>query len=310
MTETHVEGNEHQRVRTETVEFRNAHTWYRITEDERPSTEPVVPLIVLHGGPGCTHHYLLSLTDLTQPNRPVVHYDQLGNGLSTHLPSAPSEFWSVGLFIDELSNLLDHLGYERYDLLGQSWGGMLAAEYATLRPTGLRNLIIADAPASMPLWLSAAAKLRSQLDPETQQILRAHETAGTTDSDEYRAAAKKYYAKHVLRLDQAPAEKLQSDYWMREDPTVYHTMNGPNEFHVIGSLKDWSVIDRLHSVQARTLVINGYYDEATDETVAPYVTEIAGAQWHQFKDSSHSPHVEERAEYMRIVDAFLRGASV
>ena len=102
----------------------------------------------LHGGPGCTHDYVDSFKELAATGRAVVHYDQIGNGRSTHLRDKGPEFWTVSLFLDELDRLLNHLDIAgRYDIVGQSWGGMLAAEHAVLQPPGLRRLVIADSPA-------------------------------------------------------------------------------------------------------------------------------------------------------------------
>src|SRR5690349_4385169 len=169
-----------------TVKFGDYQTWYRITGDL--SAGPA-PLVVLHGGPGCVHDYLLPVADIAETGRPVVHYDQLGNGRSTHLPDKPVEFWTVQLFLDELTCLVDTLGIaDGYLVLGQSWGGMLGAEHAVRRPAGLRGLVIADSPASIPLWVAAAAELRAKLPPGVDDTLRAHEEAGTTDSDAYREA--------------------------------------------------------------------------------------------------------------------------
>ncbi|XVQ86603.1 alpha/beta fold hydrolase [Microbispora siamensis] len=108
---------------------------------------PKAPLVVLHGGPGAAHDYTLRIARLAEHGRAVVHYDQIGVGLSTHLPEKGAGFWTVGLFLDELDNLLAHLGIAgRYHVLGQSWGGMLAAEHAVRAPSGLRGLVIANSP--------------------------------------------------------------------------------------------------------------------------------------------------------------------
>ena len=145
---------------TGVVDFRDWQTWYRITGDLRSGE---TPLVALHGGPGGTHDYLLTIADIAESGRAVIHYDQLGNGGSTHLRDRGPDFWTVDLFLDELQNLLMKLGVaDAYHLLGQSWGGMLAAEHAVRRPAGLRSLIISDSPASMPLWLEAAATLRAE----------------------------------------------------------------------------------------------------------------------------------------------------
>jgi L-proline amide hydrolase len=286
-----------------TVEFDGHHTYYRITS-VGPRTGR--PLVVAHGGPGATHDYLLSLTDLVRPDRPVIHYDQLGNGKSTHLREKPAAYWTVELFKAELANLLRKLDITDYDLLGQSWGGMLAAEHAVGRPSGLNKLVIANSPAAMDLWIAAAAELRAQLPGEVQDVLTAHEEAGTTDSPDYRSATDEFYRRHMCRTDPMPQEVKRTFDWMDEDPTVYHTMNGPTEFHVIGTMRTWSIIDRLSAIAVPTLVINGAHDEATDDTVRPYAEQIPDARWIRFPDSSHLPHVEERAAYMTAVADFLR----
>jgi L-proline amide hydrolase len=286
-----------------TIPFREHRTWYRITGDLGSAG---VPLVLLHGGPGCTHDYLLRQAALADTGRAVVHYDQLGNGRSSHLPDAPAEFWSPDLFLAELDNLLTALGIaDRYALLGQSWGGMLAAEHAVRRPTGLRGLVVADSPASMELWSAAAAGLRADLPPEVDETLRAHEDAGTTDSAEYQEAMMVFYARHVCRVQPMPEEVAATFAALDEDPTVYHTMNGPSEFHVVGSLRDWSIVDRLSAVDVPTLLASGRYDEATTETVAPYFERIPDVRWAVFAESSHMPNVEQTEEFNAVVAGFL-----
>jgi L-proline amide hydrolase len=282
--------------------FRGYRTWYRVAGDLRAG----VPLVVLHGGPGCAHHYVLSIADLAGPQRAVVHYDQLGCGDSTRLPDEDPSFWTVELFLAELDNLLGHLGIAgEYDLLGQSWGGMLAAEHAVRRPAGLRRLVIANSPASMCDWREAAEKLRAELPSDVRETLERYEAVGDYDNPGYKAASDVFYARHVCRIVPNPPEVERTNELIAEDPTVYRAMNGPNEFFVIGSLKDWSIVDRLPAVDVPTLVINGRYDEATDECVRPYVERIPGARHVRFENSSHMPHVEERELYMNTVDAFL-----
>ena len=93
---------------------------------------------------------------------------------------------------------------------------------------------------------------------------------------------------------------------MASDPTVYGTRNGPNEFHVIGTLRDWTVVDRLPAVLAPTLLISGRHDEATPATIQPFADLIPDVRWTVFPDSSHMPHVEERTACMDCVGEFLR----
>lgn len=290
-------------LRTGTIPFRGHETWFRITGGEAAS---LPPLVVLHGGPGALHDYTLRIAGLASPARAVIHYDQLGCGRSTHLPDRGADFWTVALFLAELDNLLTHLAIaDAYHLVGQSWGGMLAAEHAIRRPPGLRSLTIANSPPSMALWLEEANRLRSELPAATQATLLAHEQAGTTDSAEYAAATMEFYARHVCRVLPFPPEVQASFDGIAADPTVYHTMNGPSEFHCIGTLKPWSVIDRLSAIAAPTLLLSGRHDEATPKVVQPFADGIAGARWTIFENSSHMPHVEETEAWLREVGGFL-----
>jgi L-proline amide hydrolase len=93
---------------------------------------------------------------------------------------------------------------------------------------------------------------------------------------------------------------------MDEDPTVYHTMNGPSEFHCIGSLKTWDITDRLPEISTPTLLVSGRYDEATPHIVEQIRQRIPGAQWQLFEESSHMPHVEEPDAFLETVEAFLK----
>jgi L-proline amide hydrolase len=286
-----------------TIPFQGHQTWYRVTGNLDMGG---VPLVMLHGGPGCTHDYLLRQADLVDTGRAVVHYDQLGNGRSTHLPDAPADFWTPELFLAELDNLLAELGIaDRYALLGQSWGGMLAAEHAVRQPAGLRALVIADSPASMDLWSAAAGELRAELPPEVDAVLREHEEAGTTDSAAYQEAMQVFYGKHVCRTVPMPDEVAATFAAMEGDPTVYGTMNGPSEFHVIGSLRGWSIVDRVGSISVPTLLASGRYDEATTDTVAPFFNGIPDVRWSVFAESSHMPNVEETESFNAVVAGFL-----
>jgi len=285
------------------AEFNGRRTWYRVVGDLGSGK---LPLVTLHGGPGGTHDYLEPYSRLAAEGRAVIFYDQLGAGRSTHLREKGADFWTVELFLAELDNLLRHLGIEKgYHLLGQSWGGMLGAEHGVRRPAGLRSLVISDSPASMVLWVQEANRLREALLPEVQQALLRHEAAGSTDSPEYATAVRVFYDRHLCRLDPWPDSLNRSFQYMQEDPTVYHTMNGPSEFHVIGSLKTWSIIDRLERIQAPVLLISGRHDEATPATVQPYADRIPDVRWTIFEESSHLPHLEEGGACLKLVAEFL-----
>ncbi len=293
-------------IREGRMPFKGGETWYRITGDlgaARP------PLLCLHGGPGAQSDYLHPFDTLAAGGRAVIQYDQFGCGRSTHRPEAPADFWSVQLFVEELDALVAHLGIgEAYHLLGQSWGGMLGAEHAVRRPAGLRGLVIANSPANMRTWVAEANRLRAGLPQHVQATLLRHEAAGTTADAEYEAAVNVFYERHLCRVVPFPQPLRDSFAGMAAEPTVYHTMNGPSEFHVVGHIRDWSIEDRLPAVAARTLVLSGQHDEATEACVAPYAERIPGAEWVIIGGASHCAHLEKPDLVMSIVAAFLARA--
>ncbi|WP_183712011.1 MULTISPECIES: proline iminopeptidase-family hydrolase [unclassified Rhizobium] len=284
--------------------FREYRTWYRITGSLDSGR---LPLVVAHGGPGCTHDYVDSFKGIAEVDgRAVIHYDQLGNGKSTRLPEKGPDFWTPALFLDELDTLLRHLGIQnRYAFLGQSWGGMLGAEHAVRRPKGLKALVIANSPANMHTWVAEANRLREELPQEVQDTLLKHERAGTITDPEYITASRVFYDRHVCRVVPWPEEVVRTFATMDEDNTVYRNMNGPTEFHVIGTMKDWTIEDRLPLIEAPTLLISGKYDEATPLVVKPYVDRVRGCEWVLFENSSHMPHVEEKDLCLKTVSEFL-----
>ncbi len=286
------------------VDFRGHRTWYSVTGDLQAEPAPVV---LCHGGPGATSDYLTPLAGLASDGRAAVLYDQLGNGRSDHLPDEDPSFWTVQLFKDELVALTESLGIaDRYHVLGQSWGGMLAMEHALTHPPGLSSIVVADSPASIPLWVAEANRLRADLPLDVQETLRRHEQAGTTDDPAYEQACMAFYERHVCRVVPFPDFVARTFAAMAEDPTVYGTMNGPSEFHVIGTIKDWDITERLGEIDVPALLVSGRYDEATPAIVAQMKDRIPGSEWVLFEESSHMPHVEEPGRFLEVVGDFLR----
>lgn len=285
------------------MKWQHGSTWYRVVGDLKSSKTPVM---VLHGGPGAGHNYCEPIADvLAQTGRAAVLYDQIGCGNSTHLPDKPKEFWTPELFMEELVLLTEHLGIsQKYNIVGQSWGGMLGMQFAITKPKGLNALVVADSPASMEVWVSEANKLRKELPPEVEATLLKHEAAETTEDPEYIAAVDVFYSRHLCRIPQPPYV-VASFEQLAADPTVYHTMNGPSEFHVIGSLKHWDIRSQLKEITAPTLLVSGQYDEATPAMVKEINGLIPGSKWELFAESSHMPHVEEPAKFKRVVAEFL-----
>jgi L-proline amide hydrolase len=280
------------------IPFRGHSTWYTIVgEGEDPGK---LPLVCLHGGPGGAHDYMESMGELAGTGRRVIFYDQLGCGRSP-APSNP-EMWTVDLFLEELGVVRDALALDRIHLLGQSWGGMLGMEYALTHPDGLESLVVADSPASIPQWVSEANRLRAELPAEVQQTLLRHEEAGTTEDPEYEEACRVFYDRHVCRVPWTDAVTRSFAQMPNE---VYMTMNGPSEFHCIGTLKTWDITGRLGEIDTPTLVISGRYDEATPLIARTVHEGIPGSRWVMFEESSHMPHVEEPERFQQVVGDFL-----
>jgi L-proline amide hydrolase len=279
-------------------------TWYRVVGEI--SADGPTPAILCHGGPGATHDYLESMASLAGRGRACVFYDQLGNGHSEHLPDAPPEFWVPELFQRELNALVDHLGVRpAYHVVGQSWGGMLGMLHALEHPSGLQSIVVCNSPSDMRLWVEEANRLRRDLPQDVQETLARHEADGTTDSPEYEAATDVFNRRHVCRLEEWPDFVERSFALMVSDPTVYGTMNGPNEFHVIGSMRDWTITDRLPEIDVPTLLVSGEFDEATPHIVEQIHSRIPGARWELVAGTSHLTHAEEPELWTDIVAGFL-----
>lgn len=274
-----------------------------------------VPIIVLHGGPGVPHNYLLPISLIYKDHGiPVLMYDQIGCGESTRFKDkkGDTDFWIPDLFMHELNTVKTHLGIKEFDLLGQSWGGMLAAQYAIeQQPQGLRKLILSDSPSNMKVWVKVQNELRTQLPQDIQDTLSRCEREDKMEIPEYEAAVMEYYKLFMCRCEPWPKEINDSFAGLAEDNTVYMTMCGPSEFFVIGSLKEWSVSERLQEITEKTapggvLIMNGHYDEAQDETTEEFFEGIkARVRWARYALSSHMPMLEETERYLSDLGRFL-----
>ncbi|KAI6088521.1 proline-specific peptidase [Hypoxylon rubiginosum] len=278
-------------------------TWYKVVGNlDSP------PLIALHGGPGTGHQYLSPLIDLyTQYNIPIVFYDQIGCGNSTHLREKMGDdsFWTFELFYQQLDNLISHLKLSEYYLLGQSWGGMLASAYAARHPKGLRKVILASGPASVPTWQKEANRLVSELPPETRKTLEDCVRNRDFESPEYEKAYGVFLGRHVCRLNPWPDPVQASFENLNSDMTAYLTMQGPSEFVITGSFKDWEGWKFGHEIEVETLLLNGKYDEMTHACIEPWFRTIPKVKWVTLENSSHMGHFEDRQRYMKLCGSFL-----
>jgi len=270
--------------------------WYRVTGDGSG-----IPLLALHGGPGSTSCGF-ALLDPLGDRRPIVRYDQLGTGRSGR-PDDVS-LWTVERYVEELHVLRQALGLERMHLLGHSWGASLAAAYVLAKGTdGIVSVILSSPLLSTPLWVEDARIQRSQLPEDVQQTLSKHEAAGTTDSEEYEAAAEVYYERHMYAGERPePQAGCKSAPWSQ---FVYEYMWGPQEFYATGTLIDFDVTGRLHEIDVPVLFLTGEFDEARPETVAGFQKLIPGSQFTVIEGAGHSTLSKKPEEYRSILEAFL-----
>ena len=267
-----------------------------------------IPLLTLHGGPGAGHDYLESLEGLAG-NREVIFFDQLGCGKSDQ-PDDPS-LWRIERFVREVDTVREALGLERIHLLGQSWGGWLGIEYMLSGPRGVVSLVLASTSASIRQFVAEAETLKAQLPPEMYALMQRAEADQDYQNPEYLAAVDTFYRRHLCRLNPWP-DALERTNKIIDGNPVYLTMNGPNEFVVIGNLRDWDRTDRLSEITVPTLVTVGRYDEITPACARTIQEGIPGAQLRVFERSGHVAHLEETEAYLKTVSEFfdaVEGAS-
>jgi L-proline amide hydrolase len=289
---------------TGTMQWKHGSTWYRVIGNLKSK---MTPAVVIHGGPGAPHNYVLGIVHLiAMTGRPVIVYDQMGCGQSTHLNDKPSEFWTVDLFKEELNLLLKELKIsKKYILVGQSWGGILSFAHAVEKPKGLKGLVIANSLASVPKWLPEIERLVSELPSVHRKAVRKGLKDKNYTSPEFEAANDFFTLRHLVRVPMT-TDVAEAFSQLAVNPTVYAAMWGPVEFAPIGSLSTWDVEDQLKKINVPTLLINGKFDEVTPKTQRRLVKKIKGAEWVCLPYSSHLAWVEEPAVWISAVSDFLQ----
>jgi len=260
-------------------------------------------VLLLHGGPGASHEYLLPFADLARSGYRVVLFDQLGCGRS-EIPADHSLF-SLAHHVRETEAIRIALGLGRVHLIGSSYGGLLALAVALERPDSLRSLTTIGGLASVPLAQSEMNRLREALPGDVRATLDRCERDGTTDRPEYLAAAGVFYRRHLCRLDPWPDEVTIALANAANHP-VYPLMNGPSEFTITGTIRSIDLSGELGRIRTPTLVLGGADDEVTPAVADQIRTGIPGARGHTFAASSHMPFWEERAACLAVVESFLR----
>lgn len=285
-------------IRDGYIPFKGYKTYFKVVG--RPVND-AYPLLVLHGGPGGAHNYLLGLAELAS-GRQVIFYDQLGCGLSDH-PNDDT-LWTINLFLEELTTVRRELSIDKIHLFGHSWGGMLAIEYLLTNPEGVCSAVLASAMISMPLYQAEVDKLKQALPPDVYAALKKHEAAGTTDSSLYAWAYGEYGKQHLFR-----AEKFPSGLTTPPDAiggSAYNKMWGASEAYANGSLKNWNKIKQLHNISVPTLITSGQYDELTPWQAAITRDKIPNSRLKIFTNGSHLVHIEQPDIYIPTVEKFIK----
>jgi proline-specific peptidase len=281
------------------VDVQGGRVWWRMdgaVHDGRSA------LVAIAGGPGCPHQFMLPFVGLAD-ERPVVLYDQLDTGRSDR-PDDPAN-WRIDRFVDEVDRLVRHLRLERVVLAGHSWGTIVAMEAAFARLEGLVGLVLASPIASVPRWTVDGEELVRGLPAEVQEAVAHAEKTGEFETPAFEAASRAYSVKHTLRLDPRP------DY-IREGGAgfggnLYVAMNGPSEFTILGSLRDYTCEDRLPTIAVPTLITCGEHDGARPATCRHYASLLPVAEVAVFEGASHFTFVEQPDPYLATVRSFLAG---
>ena len=273
--------------------------WYRI-DGRRHFARGKVPLVILHGGPGASHHYLLPLVALSD-ERPVVFYDQLDSGRADH--PGKKAHWTVARFVSEIDAVRNALGLDRLIVFGSSCGATWAAEYAVSWPQGLIGTILASPFLSAKRWINDAARLRAALPPDVLDTLEHHELAGSTDSEAYHEADMEWIRRHVCRLD--PWPDYITNTFELFNAKLYGYMWGPSESRPTGLLKDYDIEARLPEIRVPTLYTCGEFDEATPASTRAFAALTPNSRFEVFAGASHMPHAETSEPYISTIRNFM-----
>ena len=263
-----------------------------------------IPLLTLHGGPGCTHEYFECFEDfLPQHDIQIIYYDQLGSAYSDQ-PDDPS-LWTLERFREEVEQVRQALDLEHFYMLGHSWGGMLGIEYALKYQQHLKGLIISNMTASIPAYVAYINELRQQLPPDIIRLLDKYEATGDYEAPEYEEALLKHiYTKHLCRLDPWP-EPLVRMFRNLAKP-VYNTMQGPNEFVVNGTFKDWDRWADLHTIDCPSLISGARFDTMRVSEIERMGELMPHSRLSLCENGSHCAMYDDQETYFHDLVQFIQ----
>jgi proline iminopeptidase len=280
------------------------HVWVK-----RVGNNPKLKLLTLHGGPAYPHDYLEAMDSyLPAAGIEYYYYDQLGAGNSDQ-PN-DDRLWTLDRYVDEVEQVRKALGLTKDDfcLYGQSWGGLLAIEYALKYQRNLKCLVISNMMASIPAYNDYAHKvLMPQMDPKVLAEVLALEKAGKTADPRYEELLiKNYYEQHVLRrpAEQWPDPVLRT--FTRANAHVYTLMQGPSEMGASGRLVNWDRFADLRSIAVPTLVIGAKYDTMDPAYMEKMASELPKGEYAFMPEGSHLAMYDDQQRYFTALTGFLK----
>jgi proline iminopeptidase len=277
---------------------------------KRIGNNPRLRMLVLHGGPGATHEYLEAIDSyLPAAGIEYYHYDQLGSGFSDQ-PDEPS-LWELDRFVDEVEQVRRALGLERdsFVLYGQSWGGLLAMEYALTHQEHLRGLVISNMMASVPEYNEYAERvLMPQMDQAALAEIKQMEANGDTESPRYMdLLIEHHYVHHVLRMpaDEWP-EPVQRGF-AHINPAIYVSMQGPSELGIAANAKlaHWDRVAELGSIDVPALVIGAEHDTMDPAHMEMMAGRLPQGRYLYCPNGSHLAMYDDQERYFAGLIDFL-----
>lgn len=262
------------------------------------------PVVFVHGGPGSSHWYFLNATTLAD-ERAVILYDQLDSGRSDKPEDSAN--WVTPRFVAELEAIRAGLGVERWHVVGASWGGTVALEYAAQRPPALASVVLQSPLVSTEVWLRDAVALKDAMPPAIRNLLYRCDVAGAVPQADCDAATEAFERAHVILREPPPEIAAYRAALPRSfSPGIYNHMWGRAEFTSTGTLKDYDGRPLLARLDGRsTLFMAGSSDEARPATVAAFAKSVPGASFQVVPDAAHVAMSDNPAAYLDILRPWL-----
>jgi proline iminopeptidase len=274
---------------------------------KRFGRNPRIKLLLLHGGPGATHEYFEALErGLGAEGIEFIYYDQLGSAWSEQPKDA--SLWTIERFVDEVEQVRGALGLTKSDfyLLGHSWGGILAIEYALAHPQQLKGLVISNMMTSIPDYNSYANDVLAKgMDPAVVKEIRELEKAGQYESPRYmELLLPNFYAKHICRLEPWPDAVNRA--FTKLNKEIYVPMQGPSEFSASGLLEKWDRKADLGRLEMPTLVIGAAHDTMDPEHMRWVSTQVKRGSFLLCPNGSHLAMWDDQRIYVGGLARFLK----